>query len=386
MRVVVASPTLPLPFGATDARWLSAMTRELVSRGIDVCLVACTEESPDRVGEATRWAAGAQVEFHHVPFALGEPTSLRRFRNLRRPMSDLAAVSRFVEAIDANAGSADVVHLEHMQLGWLAGRFERSVLYLHHLEEVDWEDREDLSSRERFTLSQHRRSRRRILTSAPRVIVTTARVREEVRHRIPRCRPEIVPICIDPAMYERLPALVDPVVGVIGSMHWYPSRAAASRVIERIWPHVREKRPDARMLVAGWNVDRYFSGHVPSGVELVSGFPHPRDAFSRIQVLLYPPPKGSGMKVKVLEAMAYGVPVVANIEGAEGIDHTDRCELMVAESDDELIARTLELLDAPATRHSMSERARDLVVRRYSPEASVDRLLEAYAALLGVRL
>ena len=47
---------------------------------------------------------------------------------------------------------------------------------------------------------------------------------------------------------------------------------------------------------------------------------HPADFFSRVAVMAYAPARGTGMKVKVLESMAYGVPVVTTAEGAEGLD------------------------------------------------------------------
>ncbi len=49
----------------------------------------------------------------------------------------------------------------------------------------------------------------------------------------------------------------EPIVGLIGSMHWEPSRSAAERLISRIWPLVKQRFPQAKLFIAGWNAAKY---------------------------------------------------------------------------------------------------------------------------------
>ena len=68
--------------------------------------------------------------------------------------------------------------------------------------------------------------------------------------------------------------------------------------------------------------------------------------FRRLDVLLHAPAHASGMKVKVLEAMALGVPVVTNEEGVEGLPVEDGTHVGLAEDYDGLVERTVTLLES----------------------------------------
>ena len=87
------------------------------------------------------------------------------------------------------------------------------------------------------------------------------------------------------------------------------------------------------------------------------------------------------MKVKVLEAMAYGVPVLSNELGLEGLEITDGSEAITAESDGEFVDSAVTLLHDVALRERLRQNARALLESRYSPEPVVDRLLSAYNGL-----
>src|SRR6185295_9444092 len=108
---------------------------------------------------------------------------------------------------------------------------------------------------------------------------------------------------------------------------------------------VRAQVPHARLIVAGWGADRYLGEHagVP-GLELRANIQHPRDFFSQVAVMAYPPGRGSGMKIKVMEAMAFGVPVVTTSEGVEGLAVEPGVHAHVADDDGLIADRVVDLL------------------------------------------
>jgi glycosyltransferase involved in cell wall biosynthesis len=181
------------------------------------------------------------------------------------------------------------------------------------------------------------------------------------------------------------PAVDEPVVGLLGSMHWYPTRSAAQRLIKNIWPIVKARRPDAKLLVAGWNARKYLQPLIPddSGIMLEENIRQPVDFFSRAAVMVYTPARGSGMKVKNLESMAYGVPVVTTWEGVEGMDYTNGVDCCVEETDQALADRVLELLNDRQKRLSMRANARGLMERRYSPKPTVAAVEGIYKDILA---
>jgi glycosyltransferase involved in cell wall biosynthesis len=135
------------------------------------------------------------------------------------------------------------------------------------------------------------------------------------------------------------------------------------------------------LLIGGWNSEKYLGDRFPlPNATLVGQVADPLDFFSQVGVLAYPTPRGTGVKVKVLESFAYGVPVVSNKEGFEGLDFRSD-EALIAEADDEFVAQTVAILADGNKRERVRQAARRLVEREYSPVPTVDRLLEAYERL-----
>ena len=136
--------------------------------------------------------------------------------------------------------------------------------------------------------------------------------------------------------------------------------------------------------MAGWNADIHLAKYASQpGLRLASNLAHPAEFFSKAAVMVYTPARGSGMKVKVMEAMAYGVPVVTTWEGVEGIDYENGRHCWVGESDEELAAYICRLLENPDERREMRRAARALIEERYSPRPVVDQMIEVYRQLIA---
>ena len=89
------------------------------------------------------------------------------------------------------------------------------------------------------------------------------------------------------------------------------------------------------------------------------------------------------MKVKVMESMAYGVPVVTTWEGVEGIDYQNGRECWVAETDEELADKVCRLLEGSVERQQMRQAARTLIEQQYSPRPVVDKMISVYQQLIA---
>jgi glycosyltransferase involved in cell wall biosynthesis len=92
---------------------------------------------------------------------------------------------------------------------------------------------------------------------------------------------------------------------------------------------------------------------------------------------------GSGQLLKILEAMASGVPVVATPLAAAAFDFASERELLVAEEPAEFASAVTRLLEDPAEAKAIARRARQAVEERYRWERSVDDLERIYASVAG---
>jgi glycosyltransferase involved in cell wall biosynthesis len=87
------------------------------------------------------------------------------------------------------------------------------------------------------------------------------------------------------------------------------------------------------------------------------------------------------MKIKVLEAMAYGVPVVSNAEGLEGLDGAGKPPAIQGETDELLISAVERVLTDDALRTKLRQDGRAFVAAMFNPVIAVDRLIGAYREL-----
>ena len=387
MRIIVVTPAVPHPFGDTAARWFYVLITELLSRGHEVVALAATEESAARVSETEQWFSGhhRQLTLHCHRLEVDSVALRRKWRNLLRPGSELLQDAGFTALLRQElAKGYDILHLEQMSTGWLGLDVPRALLNVLSFDAIDWAKKEDMGFRERKALWQARRATRHLLHGIHHVRLLTPRLKEMAESINPKGHYWVVPLALDTALYNMQPPAQEPLVGLIGSMHWEPSRSAAERLITRIWPLVKQGFPQAKLYIAGWNAATFLQQYSSrQDLTLAENLAHPSDFFSRAAVMVYAPARGSGMKVKVMESMAYGVPVVTTWEGVEGIDHENGRECWVAETDEELAGKVCRLLENSAERQQMRDAARRLIEERYSPRPVVDKMISVYQQMIA---
>jgi glycosyltransferase involved in cell wall biosynthesis len=388
MKVIIVTPAVPHPFGDTAARWFYVLINELLGRGHEVVAIAATEESDARINEAKKWLLqhDGNLTLHCHRLQVDFFTLRRKWQNLIRPRSELLQDSALVALLHSEiARGYDVLHLEQMSAGWLGLNVPRTLLNVHFFDVIDWAQKSHMNFSERKELWQARRATRHLLHGIPHVRLLTPRLKEMAESINPHGKYYVVPLALDPALYPMQPPVLEPVVGMIGSMHWEPSRSAAERLITRIWPLIKRDIPRAKLFIAGWNANTYLNKYSSlPGLTLAENLSHPSEFFSQAAVMVYAPSCGSGMKVKVMESMAYGVPVVTTWEGVEGIDYQNGRECWIAETDEDLAGRVRQLLEDSDQRLQMRDAARVLIEQRYSPRPVVDKMMNVYRQLIAV--
>jgi len=128
-------------------------------------------------------------------------------------------------------------------------------------------------------------------------------------------------------------------------------------------------------MLVGQNAKRMLGPLVTSpsqAIEIHENVPETEPYFHRMNVMLYATESGSGMKVKVMEAVAFGTPVVTNADGVEGLPVEDGVHMGIAEDDAALVERTLRLLQDSEGARRQSENARQLLERYCHPEVVLD--------------
>lgn len=170
----------------------------------------------------------------------------------------------------------------------------------------------------------------------------------------------------------------------VGTLGYRPNRDAVEWFCRYVLPRVRAVRPDCCLRVVGSGGREHLAHLTQPGVVEVSGrVDDPVPFYQRAQVVLVPLRSGGGSRLKILEAMALGRPVVSTTLGCAGLDVVAGSELLVADDPGGFAGRVLELLADPHLRQRIARAARGKVERHYDWDLQADRLLELYQRLAG---
>lgn len=154
----------------------------------------------------------------------------------------------------------------------------------------------------------------------------------------------------------------------LGTLHYPPNADGIRWFIQNVFPHVLQRIPHAHLTVLGKNPPDDFlreAQRIPSSLTIAGYVPDLQPYFQRAGLIVVPVRSGGGMRVRILEAFAYGLPVVTTTAGLEGIEAISGEEVLV---EDEPLAFAnavvTTLLDA-GLQARLSTRGRKLVEEKY---------------------
>ena len=207
-----------------------------------------------------------------------------------------------------------------------------------------------------------------------RVVVVSNRDERALRALNPDLKVETVPNGVDVDAFRPNPA-VTPEPGLVvftGAMHWAPNIEAARFLATEILPRLRGLDARARLAIVGRNPapDVQRLGGI-DGVEVTGEVPDIRTWLWRAEAFACPMVSGTGIKNKLLEALACATPCVATAHACEGIRVVPGEDLLVADSAAGLAEGLATLLDDAELRRRIGSRGRDAVVAGNSWDAAV---------------
>ncbi len=172
----------------------------------------------------------------------------------------------------------------------------------------------------------------------------------------------------------------------LGSFRHLPNQAALQWFVREVLPRVLEVRPGARLVVVGSDPPpRHGLAGPLEAIELRGQVEDVREPLARYTVFVCPILSGSGVRVKLLEAFASGIPVVSTRLGAEGLAQVDGQFCALADDPQSFAAKVLEILADPERARPMVERARREVVTNWDSQVLTARLVESYRAALRAK-
>lgn len=241
----------------------------------------------------------------------------------------------------------------------------------------------------RLTWRKQARYLARLAGTMAAVTVASATERDTlVSAGVPADKVHVVPNGADAADVTRPREVATPPRLVYsGAVTYAPNLEAVVWCLNQVMPRVRAVRPDVRLWVTG------DTGTLPldrlphrDSVHFTGRLPDVKDAVAGAAVAVVPLLTGGGTRLKVLEALALGTPVVSTSKGVEGIDLAAGVHALVADGPDAFAAAILRVLAEPPLAARLSDAGRALVADSYTWDAIGRRLLDVVdGALEGTR-
>ncbi len=196
---------------------------------------------------------------------------------------------------------------------------------------------------------------------------------------------EIISNGVDSAYFSPIPKQDTGNNGLLffGSMDYSPNIESATYVHKKILPKVVLKIPDVTFYIVGNNPPEEILKLADSNTVVTGYVEDIRPYISRTCVVIVIMQKGSGMKNKILEAMAMGKPIVANRMACEGLTIDSTKSLFIANNEDEISNYIIDLLQNEKLRRKSGEINREIVLRHYSWDKAVGMYLKLYNNLIN---
>ena len=238
---------------------------------------------------------------------------------------------------------------------------------------------------------------RRLAERAVRMLVVCERDRQALANRLPpdlAAKVAVVRLSVRerkvdvPEVGERLWREGDkgPVLVLTGNLGYFVNADAVTWWLRDVWPELRRVRPDVRLVVAGDRPSRSLRQAVDrAGARLIESPRDLRSIISQATVSIAPMRCGSGVPIKVLEAWAVGVPVLASswaVAGTSGRQGEDF--ILVGQHPVEWVTAVADLLNNPGARRWLVDNGRRRLAADYSRETVRQQLLEVIRALAPV--
>ncbi|MBR1849945.1 MAG: glycosyltransferase [Bacteroidales bacterium] len=200
-------------------------------------------------------------------------------------------------------------------------------------------------------------------------------------HGCPAKKISVIPFGITPEPLEH----IDPEPATlfhIGSMDWAPNIEGIDWLLNQVWPAIKAASPQARLYIAGRHMPERLLNLEADGVTVVGEVADAMYFIASKQINIVPLLNGSGLRVKIIEAMSAGKTVISTTIGAQGILCTDGVDILIADTPEQFAQQVKRCLDNPQFCQTIGHNAYNLVATQYDNRQLASRLANLYHTLL----
>lgn len=162
----------------------------------------------------------------------------------------------------------------------------------------------------------------------------------------------------------------------IGSMNWGPNKEGVNWFVDSIYPLIKDA--DVKVHLAGREMPGYLLDLSKENLIIYKEVEDAKAFMMDNDIMIVPLLSGSGIRIKIIEAMAHGKAVISTTVGAEGINYTHNKDIIIADTAEEIAQQLIDLSQNPEKVKSLGENARKLIEDEYDNQKIIRNLINFY--------
>jgi glycosyltransferase involved in cell wall biosynthesis len=384
-KVLLIFNEAPIPFGGAAARWYNLVATELIRRNYDIALYATCKTEKDFL-EAKKFFPAAHF------YVQGKTTSslFQKLKTIFRPFSYTISNEMFRDVNLLNLNQFDIVHIEQAFGAWaLKSIPQHALVSIHYLATIDHSEAKFPTIKDYLITKLMMRTEKKLIGKFNFVKSCSLRIENQIKNWYPHKNFYHFPFGIDSSNYifrDSPRGTNQKVILLVASMNWYPGKSSAIRLLLKIWPEVKKRNPDAILKIVGWVARDVLKEYLDvKDVFIYQDVPDVKQFFYESSLIVYAPSRGSGVKIKIQEAMLLGTPVVTTSEGVEGLNAINFEHALIAEDDQTLINYTDQLLNDESLQEKLRRNARKLIEVDCGQGKTIDQLELLYRDITNIK-
>jgi len=168
----------------------------------------------------------------------------------------------------------------------------------------------------------------------------------------------------------------------IGSMEWLPNQHGCAYLVNEIWPEVIKQDPDCHLHLAGKGMDAVYKHWETERIHIHGEVESARDFMLSHNVMLIPLKSASGLRIKALEAMGLGIPIISSTIGMSGLLKTSNDHFLSADLTAEWVESILKISKSPTLHEQLSKAGYTFVNQHFEAKAVSEQLINFYENLI----
>jgi len=165
----------------------------------------------------------------------------------------------------------------------------------------------------------------------------------------------------------------------IGALDWAPNQEGLIWFFDQCWAKIREKCPEVKFYLAGRNAPDWFERKIKrAGVEYLGEINDAYDFINSKAIMVVPLFSGSGMRIKIIEGMSLGKPIVTTDIGTEGIPTTNGENILIANDADQFVEEVVKLVNNRELANQIGKNAIGFIQEKFDNLSQAEALIEFY--------